>query len=114
LGAGRSPWLGPWLALMRARFRRNGFATNDNVFGLAWSGAMTEARLLGILEHLPEGVSEIYCHPATDDRDGPAGYRHADELAALTSPAVRARAVALGLKPIGFADLESVNSVFSS
>lgn len=105
LGARGSAWLGPWLALMRARFRRAGLATNDNVFGLVWSGAMTEARLLGIVENLPDGVSEIYCHPATDDKDGPPGYRHVTELAALTSPVVRARLAALGLKPVGFADL---------
>ncbi len=66
---------------------------------------MTEARLLGIVENLPDGVSEIYCHPATDDEDGPAGYRHVAELVALTSPAVRARLLAMGLKPVGFTDL---------
>jgi hypothetical protein len=58
------------------------------VFGLAWSGAMTEPRFCGLLHHLCEGCTEIYMHPATCDRfEGHApGYRYADELAALTAP----------------------------
>jgi hypothetical protein len=76
----------------------------DAVFGLAWSGAMTTSRLLGLLRHLPEGRSEIYLHPATTDNfSGHApGYRYAEELAALTAPDViaTARAIQLG----GYAD----------
>lgn len=104
-GSIASNLLRPWLALLRGRMKRAGLSTNDHVFGIAWSGAMTESRLLGVLDHLPDGVSEIYCHPATDDEGGPPGYRHAAELTALTSPSVRARVTALGLKPVGFADL---------
>ena len=40
-------------------------ACNDQIFGLAHSGAMDEARLLQILPALPPGVTEIYLHPAT-------------------------------------------------
>jgi hypothetical protein len=78
--------------------------TCDAVFGLAWSGAMTTTRLLGLLQHLPEGRSEIYLHPATaDDFPGHAsGYRYADELAALIAPDVLAAARALRLG--GYAD----------
>ena len=46
------------------------------------------ARLAGLIEHLPEGLSEIYLHPATGPYPGSApGYRYAEELAALTDPA---------------------------
>src|SRR5262249_20174647 len=55
----------PFAQSLRRRFRRAGIAAPDAVFGLAWSGAMTGARLKGLLEHLPEGLSEIYLHPAT-------------------------------------------------
>jgi hypothetical protein len=69
-------------------------AASDAVFGIAWSGAMTEARVLALLARLPAGESEIYFHPAAGrdaalDRLMP-GYRHEEELAALLSPAVRA------------------------
>jgi hopanoid biosynthesis associated protein HpnK len=84
--------LGPWLALMRARLRRAGIASNDQIFGLADSGAMNEARLLRILQALPAGVTEIYLHPATVSGSSIAAsmpsYRHREELEALLSPAV--------------------------
>ena len=83
-----------WTRLLRGQARRAGLATNDAVFGLAWSGHMTEDRLLRLAPHLPPGDSEIYFHPAAG-RDATLDalmpdYEHAAELAALTSPAVRA------------------------
>ncbi len=85
-----------WSELLRAQIRRAGMAAPDAVFGLAWSGAMTEARLIRLLENLPDGESEIYFHPAAGrdarlDRLMPT-YQHEAELAALLSPAVRALA----------------------
>jgi hopanoid biosynthesis associated protein HpnK len=104
--AARAPaWFtAPWAVLLDRRARRAGLQTPDAVFGLAWSGAMTTSRLLGLLRHLPEGRSEIYLHPATtDDFAGHApGYRYAEELAALVAPDVIAAARELRLG--GYAD----------
>lgn len=82
----------PWARLVRRRFRARGITVPDAVFGLAWSGAMTADRVRGIAEHLPEGLSELYLHPATrDDHPGHGpGYRHTAELAALLDGDVRA------------------------
>jgi hopanoid biosynthesis associated protein HpnK len=103
--AARAPaWVtAPWAALLGWRARRAGLQTPDAVFGLAWSGAMTTSRLLGLLRHLPEGRSEIYLHPATTDEfPGHApGYRYAEELAALTAPDVIAAARDLRLGGYG-------------
>ncbi|MGH8294110.1 MAG: hopanoid biosynthesis-associated protein HpnK, partial [Steroidobacteraceae bacterium] len=92
--------LSPWLAIMRRRLRAAGMAHNDHVFGMSDSGAMDEARLLDILGKLPEGITEIYLHPAVESGAAIAasmsGYRHADELAALMSPRVRAAVAACG------------------
>jgi chitin disaccharide deacetylase len=95
----------PWAALSRARFRAAGLRVPDQVFGLAWSGAMTPARVLGLIENLPDGLTELYLHPATGPYAGSApGYRYAEELAALLAPrtveASRNSAIAKG----GFAD----------
>jgi hopanoid biosynthesis associated protein HpnK len=78
----------PWARMVRARYRRAGILMADQVFGLAWSGAMIPARVGGIISRLPLGLSELYLHPATSgDFDGAApGYRYADELAALLAP----------------------------
>jgi len=53
-----------WTALLRHQARAAGMATNDHCFGLAWSGHMTEVRLLRLVTALPDGCSEIYFHPA--------------------------------------------------
>jgi chitin disaccharide deacetylase len=88
--------------MLSRRARRAGLQVPDSVFGLAWSGAMTESRLIGLLLRLSEGCTEIYMHPATSNgfAGHTSGYRYTDELAALTAPSVvataRRRDVSLG------------------
>ncbi len=96
----------PFAAAMRARIRKAGLVSADRVFGLTWSGRMTEGRLAGLIRNLPPGCTEIYTHPATSAGfDGAApDYAYAGELAALLSArcreAVRESAAAVG----GYAD----------
>jgi chitin disaccharide deacetylase len=91
--------LTPWLRSMKRRLQAAGIPYNDCVYGVEDSGRMTQTRLLQILSHLPRGVTEIYLHPATQSGAAIAAsmsdYHHADELAALMSPQVRARLAAL-------------------
>jgi hypothetical protein len=56
--------------------------------------------------HLPEGVTEIYTHPATaSDFAGAApGYRYEEELAALTSPDLPRLIAATGVASGGFSE----------
>src|SRR5665213_3486558 len=92
----------PFARALRARFRRAGIAAPDSVFGLAWSGAMSAARLAGLIAHLPDGLSEIYMHPATGPYPGCApGYQYASELAALTDPQMPGLLAAQGIKTGG-------------
>ena len=83
-----------WTRILRRQARGAGMLTNDYCFGLRWSGAMTTERVRWLIGSLPEGLSEIYLHPATrcDERLTalmPA-YQHRAELAALLDPGVRA------------------------
>ena len=101
--------LAPWLAGMKWRLRRAGIAYGDRVFGIARSGRMDEAAWLEILARLPDGVTEVYSHPAATAapivptmRD----YRHAEELAALRSPRVRTAIRAAGARLGGYGDLD--------
>lgn len=102
--------LGLWTGLLRRKLVRAGLRTNQRVFGLAWSGAMTEQRVLALLEALPAGVSEIYFHPAT--RRTPAlvaampAYRHVEELEALCSQRVREAIEHAGIEITSFGALE--------
>jgi hopanoid biosynthesis associated protein HpnK len=94
--------LSPWIALMKHRLRRARIFHNDQIFGMAGSGAMDEAGLLAILARLPPGVSEIYLHPATQSgsaiTDSMSQYRHAEELDALSSLRVRAALNAVAIR----------------
>ena len=113
-GPAVSGLLSPWLAIMRRRLRAARIAHNDHVFGMSDSGSMDEARLLEILGKLPEGVTEIYLHPAAESGAAIApsmsGYRHADELAALLSPKVRAAVAACGARTGGFRQLANTQA----
>jgi len=101
----------PFALALRRQVRGAGLSTADQVFGLQWSGQMTRQRLAGLVGNLPEGLSEIYLHPATAAFPGAApGYRYREELEALTAPEVaeacRNSSVQLG----GFSDFVSAET----
>jgi len=99
----------PWARLVRARYRRAGIAMADQVFGLAWSGAMTPERVAGIIRNLPDGLSEIYLHPAAHGGfDGAAsGYAYACEAQALTCAETRAAITQSGAVLGAFSDFKA-------
>ena len=96
----------PWARLLRVRAAGAGLRTADAVFGLRWTGRMTADRLRGLLERLPDGLVEIYTHPATrnDFAGHAAHYGYVDELAALMDPAVADAARSSGRLLGGYAD----------
>ena len=104
-------FLTPWVALMKARLRAGGISYNDRVFGIASTGRLDEAVLLGILARLPAGVTEIYLHPATHSAapitPTMVDYRHTDELAALLSERVAAAVAATGAARGGYRDISA-------
>jgi hopanoid biosynthesis associated protein HpnK len=89
---------------VRRAVRGAGLASNDFLFGLNDSGAMTEARVLALIDNLPDGVSELYFHPAARRWEGPDNlppdYMPDVELATLLSPAVKNKLKAKGLQPL--------------
>jgi hopanoid biosynthesis associated protein HpnK len=87
---------------MRKKLKSAGLLLNDHVFGVTDTGAMTEARILAYLDHLPEGITELYAHPAMPDDGRPQSYPSYEEYLGLVSPAVRAKVEALGLHPQTF------------
>lgn len=76
-----------WTRVLRRQARAAGLHTTDYCFGLAWSGHMTPHRLARLRQHLPEGETEVYFHPAS--RRDPVlqrlmpDYEHEAELEAL-------------------------------
>jgi hopanoid biosynthesis associated protein HpnK len=94
-------------ALLKARVQQRRLFAADRVFGLAWSGAMTESRVAGLLMHLPDGLTEIYFHPATSNSfaGSTSGYCYIDELAALVAPRIVLAATCAGIRLVGYSDL---------
>jgi chitin disaccharide deacetylase len=103
-----APLYRPSIKRLRRRLQSAGLFVNDNLFGLAWTGGMVEGRLLRLLPHLPQGVSEIYFHPATlrsaDLSAAMPGYRHEEELAALLSSTAKSLVAELGIRLGGYSD----------
>jgi chitin disaccharide deacetylase len=95
----------PFAMMLRGRLAAAGLTAADRVFGLRWSGQMTRERLAGLIRQLPDGLSEIYLHPATAAYPGSArGYRYREELEALMAPEVIAAARDSPVRLGGFAD----------
>ncbi|HVA14343.1 MAG TPA: hopanoid biosynthesis-associated protein HpnK [Stellaceae bacterium] len=111
-GGRRLAWLSGFLEGRHARRLKRrldaaGIRRNDQVFGLGDTGGMTSARVLRYLEDLPDGVSEIYFHPATQrPSEWPAHYDCRGELAALIDPAAAAVIARRGIETMPFAGLE--------
>jgi len=105
----RTPAYRPWVVALRRRLHRAGLQTNDHLFGLAFSGGMVEDRLVRLIPHLPDGVSEIYFHPAAERTPSLVtaihGYRRAEELATLLSPLLRDRIAEFGIRLVSYSDL---------
>ena len=79
--------------LCRWRARAAGLKSPDHFFGMLAGGQLTEQPLHNILRRLPDGASEIMCHPGLQDETLAAeyswGYHWRGELAALCAPATR-------------------------
>jgi len=105
--------LAPWVALMRARLRAAGIASNDRVFGISDVGRMTADRVVRFAGELPEGTTELFFHIATRTWEGMAddlrGYALAGELDALTSPVVAAALAAGGARRIAYGALRDAS-----
>ncbi|HMJ50106.1 MAG TPA: hopanoid biosynthesis-associated protein HpnK [Burkholderiales bacterium] len=103
--------LDPWMSLMKWRLKKARMAYNDYIFGMNDTGHMTEERVLHQLTHLPNGVSEMYFHPAISNwagqEPGMAGYACEEEFRALISPAVADAVRRNSIQRISFSDLAS-------
>ena len=91
-------------ALRELKLRSIGYA--GEVKGVLNSGRMTEPYILSILDGLRDGLTELYFHPGCLP-DGEItrrmpDYRHEEELASLTSPAVRHRLQELDIRVVNY------------
>jgi len=93
---------------MRAELRRAGVRTTDHFVGEAGGEAYwTEMRFAGTVAALPEGTTELMCHPGYPPRETRTSYalQRAVELATLTSATARRALADAGITLASFADL---------
>jgi hypothetical protein len=104
--------MAPGCAVLSAQARRAGLVTPDAVAGVRWSGQMTRERMLAAINTAPNGLIEIYAHPATSDSffGHARGYRYRDELAALTDPEVVAAVRHSRRRSGGYSDVGPMRS----
>ena len=99
---------------VRRLARARGLATPDAFLGGAGDEPYwTVARLLETIRSLPEGTTEIMCHPGYFDADlahSRYGRQREAELAALTDPAVRAAVQAAQVEVIPYTALQKAQS----
>ena len=96
----------PWAQRLGRQLRSHQIRVPDAVFGLAWTGAMSAHRVAAIIDRLPDGLSEIYMHPATAGgfMGAAPGYRYAEELSALLDLGVKDAIERSGASLGGFSD----------
>jgi hopanoid biosynthesis associated protein HpnK len=96
-------------ARARPRLAAAGIVFADRVLGMHQTGHVDEAYLLHVIDTLPPGTTEIYCHPALGRARATAahqrGYRNEEEVVALTSPRVRAALEAAHTALVAYPDL---------
>jgi len=91
----------------RAMAERAGIATADYFCGIAQTGVLTKAGVKKLLESLPEGTTELMCHPGYADDDLRKSVTRLQEsrqteLEILTDKTVRKRVAELGIRLINY------------
>jgi predicted glycoside hydrolase/deacetylase ChbG (UPF0249 family) len=94
----------------RKSLHRAGLAAPDYFYGVSSTGFLDAATLEAILRHLPEGASELMCHPGYADQALRASAtrlvtERQAELDALTRPQIRNLARQLGNELITYREL---------
>lgn len=105
--------LSPWVRMMVKALRQANLQHNDFVFGMQDTGRMSADRVLALVSQLPEGVSEIFFHPAvrkSPETPWPKHYACEEELEALTSPVVAAALKASGIHRTSFSELAAARN----
>ena len=89
----------------RRMMTERGLTSTDALFGLHQSGHLSEDYVVGVIDRIRDGTTELYFHPAADIGGIPPAAAAQLEVEILTSPRVRDAIVRNGIELITFADL---------
>ena len=94
---------------MRRMMAERGLRSTDALFGLHQSGHLDEDYIVGVIDKLRDGTTELYFHPAADVGDTPPSAAAQLEVEILTSPRVRDAIDRNAIELITFANLSERN-----
>jgi hopanoid biosynthesis associated protein HpnK len=94
---------------MRRMMAERGLRSTDALFGLHQSGHLDEDYIVGVIDKLRDGTTELYFHPAADVGDIPPSAAAQLEVEILTSPRVRVAIDRNAIELITFANLSERN-----
>jgi hopanoid biosynthesis associated protein HpnK len=95
---------------VRQKLHQAGLKCPDRFYGLTQTGFLDVTTVKRILHHLPQGTSELMCHPGYVDADLAStptrllGQRQ-EELRALTTPAIKRLITEQGIQLINYRSL---------
>jgi len=89
----------------RRMMTERGLTSTDALFGLHQSGNLSEDYVVGVIDRIRDGTTELYFHPAADIGGIPPAPAAQLEVEILTSPRVHNAIVRNGIELITFADL---------
>jgi predicted glycoside hydrolase/deacetylase ChbG (UPF0249 family) len=85
--------------------RERGLKSTDELFGLHQSGHLSEEYVVGVIDRIRDGVTEMYFHPAADIGGVPPAAAAQREVEILTSARVREAIEQRGIALTTFAEL---------
>jgi YdjC-like protein len=89
----------------RRMMTERGLRSTDALFGLHQSGHLGEEYVVGVIDRLRDGATELYFHPASDIGGVPPAAEAQLEVEILTSPRVREAIDRNQIELTTFADL---------
>jgi hopanoid biosynthesis associated protein HpnK len=89
----------------RRMMTERGLTSTDALFGLHQSGHLSEDYVVGVIDRIRDGTTELYFHPAADIGGVPPSAAAQLEVEILTGPRVRDAVARNGIELITFADL---------
>lgn len=96
--------------LAAVKAHRRGLAATEHFSGIVAGEAVSEAELLKLIAHLPQGTTEVMMHPGTCNEvlQEDSGWQHdfEEELRAITSPRVMAALREEEIEPVNFRHLK--------
>lgn len=100
----------PARGFFRRRIAQYGIKTPDYFYGVAITGLLNREILMDLFRELPNGITELMCHPGLYDSDLESAHTRLKqsrqiEMEALADPEVKALAGELGIELINYREI---------